>query len=394
MSLNNADITQPDIRKSQTDVTTFCVLLFISINLFIASIYSIYRESYAVDPGYLKRVRSILVVTTILQIVCFSGYWLNIYLMYEIAWLIWLTLSTFSIMFMGIKFGQSYIILVTPNYSLKDHNKIPNKYIILTFSFWFIGSCIDITGTMLGLFLKQFYAQSICYAVWEILCCVSVGFVIFILKRVRSKFNDIMTAKLSYNEDKKETKRKNKKKRKIANKLKQQKQRQSAIHSIPEDHVSYHNIDDPKIEISQTNHIIESSHRGNSVLSTYTMTGSALTASTASTVSTAGSINDSLLTNTGSVIKSEIKRMRNLICGLYLMIVVFMLNAIFNGFYRFSQTLFTFNESDYNNGSIYTLTPTLVVATIFFPQWTVINMFVLMFSWIPHSQMKDEWDEL
>ena len=58
----------PNLRTSQTDITIFGILLFISLNLLFISLYSVYRESYAVDPKYLRRIRFISVLNTILQI--------------------------------------------------------------------------------------------------------------------------------------------------------------------------------------------------------------------------------------------------------------------------------------------------------------------------------------
>ena len=136
-----------DIRQKESDLTIFGILLFISLNLLFVSIYSVYRESYALDPRYLQRIRSISVLNTLLQIGCFSGYWLNIYAVYECAWICWLTLSTFSITSMGIKMGESYIILVSSNYTLSGHRSIPRRYRIFVFVFWCIGSLIDTAGS-------------------------------------------------------------------------------------------------------------------------------------------------------------------------------------------------------------------------------------------------------
>ena len=143
----------PNLRTSQTDITIFGILLFISLNLLFISLYSVYRESYAVDPKYLRRIRFISVLNTILQISCVTGYWLNIYAVYECSWILWLTLSTFCITSMGIKIGESYIILVSTNYKLNDHRSIPRKYRIFVYLFWGIGSLIDATGRLLDAFL-------------------------------------------------------------------------------------------------------------------------------------------------------------------------------------------------------------------------------------------------
>eukprot|EP01083_Nonionella_stella_P017075 47704_1 len=337
-------IFQPSIRNGSEDVATYCILIFISSNLLFACFYSIYRESYALDPSYLKHIRRTCVLTTSLQLLCFIGYWLGIYFMYELCWIMWLTLSTFSIMFMGIKFGESYIILVTPNYCLQD-NKIPTKYIVLLFLFWFIGSCVDIAGTVFGLLGHQ-WVQSICYSIWQTLCSMSIGVLIYILSQIRNKFSEIWNKKMSFTEAKKEEKRLRKKRDK-ANK------KRDAF------------TDDDRDVVSTTRTQVTVS-------------------------STAGSLNDSLLSNTASIIQSEIVRMRNLICGLYLMVVVFMINAIFNGFWRFSHDILQYKTSDYE---IYRNTPTTVVAAVFFPEWTAINVFIMMFSWIPRCQMRDDWDD-
>ena len=393
----HGSVTALHIRNGSDEITTFSILLFISSNLFFASLYSIYREAYAIDQEYLKRVRTILVMTTLLQIACFGGYWLGIYLMYELCWIIWLTLSTFSIFLMGIRFAQTYIILCSPHYQLKDHADIPKKYVRLVIIFWFIGSCIDITGTVVGLF-NYTYIQSLCYALWEILCSISVGFLIYILKRVRNKFSDIIIKKATYQTDAK-TQRKRIKQYKIekTNKRKKVHSQQTTIHEhydqIDEEIAEHTVVESSKASIMLT-HTISA---GSNTLNNYNYGVLTNTASSAG-----GSINDSLLskrTSSGNIMRSEVRRMSALIIGLYGCIVVFVLNAFFNGFFRFSGEIFSFydktfdGENDLEKEQLYRMTPLWVIAYVFFPQWTMVNMFVLMFSWIPNSQMTDEWGD-
>eukprot|EP01083_Nonionella_stella_P049318 131457_1 len=89
------------------------------------------------------------------------------------------------------------------NYSLTDHNKIPIKYKYLTGIFWLLGCCVDATGTVLGVFCGHQQAQSICYSIWEILCSISIGFLIYILYSVRNTFKHLNKQKTQYKQEQK-----------------------------------------------------------------------------------------------------------------------------------------------------------------------------------------------
>lgn len=386
--MTSRDLFSQDLRTSEHDITIFSLLLFISLNLFLLSIYSLCRENYAMNPHYLQRTRSIGIVTTLLQISCFGGYWLNLYAMYEVSWIIWLTLSTFCITLMGIRYGQSYIILVSNRYSLTEHNRIPRKYIICTFTFWSIGSCIDVTGTLFG-FLGRSQLQSICYALWEVLCCISVGFVIFILHGIRSKFQHLMSAKRIYHS---EAKLKKEALRGKGKRIRERSPRKMEIEATRTQTQLTRSIKaiDESATLNVSPAMTPMSFRSpNAASNASSLVSKATTISTSAT----HSINDSLLSHSDDAMQSEIKRMRNLIIGLCLCICVFLLNAVFNGFFRFysaSDTLFSFDDDA--EGDLYTDTPTLIVAAVFFPQWTCVNLFILMFSWVPSSQMERDWD--
>ena len=263
----------------------------------MASIYNISREHQAQNPFYLREVRRMCFICIALQLTCFIGYWTGMILMYQLSWTIWLTISTICIMVMGIKFGESYIILVTAKYTLNHNRVIPKKYIKRIYAFWLISSLINITGTILR-FMDQKTAQSICYAIWAILCSISICFLIYILKSIRGKFVDIMMRKLQ---------------------VKQQKDESVSDRLLPRE------------------------------------------------------------SNAGMLMKSEIKRMSVLLIGLYLLIIVFLINAILNVLQNILSDL-DLDETVW------------MIAYIYFPQWTIINVFVLVFSWIPRSQMMQEFD--
>ena len=141
---------------------------------------------------------------------------------------------------------------------------------------------------------------------------------------------------------------------------------------------------------SQTLSAHGTNHGNLDMIHTTTVTQKSYQKTLSGTAMSQGSVN-SVITNSGKIFKGEIKRMRKLIIGLGFCIVVFMLNAGFNifranqGWYKYFGLEGTDIDELFDN--IY------VVSFIFFPQWTVINVFVMMFSWIPRSQLKDEYDE-
>ena len=94
-------------------------------------------------------------------------------------------------------------------------------------------------------------------------------------------------------------------------------------------------------------------------------------------VMSAGSVN-SVMSHSGKVIKGEIARMNKLIFGLCLCICAFLLNASFNTFRANEELYRYFGLHDEDIISLYS--NIYVITFVFFPQWVVINGFVMMFS--------------
>lgn len=330
-------------RMNLTDIVVFTFLMCVSLLLWLVSMLSIAREKYAIEVKIqIKRVRSILFLTTFLQLICFTGYWLGIYLMYELCWIIWLTLSTLSILMLGIQFGESYIQLISAgSYSKKSTAVL--KCLPYLYLFWFVGCCIDATGTVFGILYSNQLAQAICYSIWEVLCSISISCLIWILCR--------------YKKNLKGTRR-----------IDEKKQEYSAIKSV-KSYGSLKTGDESVIENKESSISTEPvyvSHHKTDIHET-------------------GSINSNLLLRRGNKMESEIKRIRHLVIGLIISIIALMVNAGYNGHYAIAVHDYT-----HHNKSVYMHISTVHIAVIFFSEWTVINLFIMKFSWIPKYQLKHD----
>eukprot|EP01084_Bolivina_argentea_P168785 292617_1 len=354
-------------RLDLIDIIIFSILILISLFLVAISLWSIAREKYAIDSEKLKRVRSILFLTTVLQLICFIGYWLQIYLMYELCWIIWVILSTLSIVLLGIRFGESYIKIYSD-----DYNSIPNIYKYLIYLFWCVGCCVDATGTILGMHFSNQLAQSICYSVWEILCSISIGAVILILKSARDKLKNIPLK--ASNKKKKKKKKRKKRKLKKRDKISMEAHSENEIDEKKEEYTvksikSYGSLklgDDSMIDNQS------SSSKNHSIVLIYA----------GCIAETTGCTNGNLLLNKKSRMHSEIKRINHLICGLLVSIAVLMVNATFNALHALHI---------HYDSTFFARTPTWDVAAVLFMEWTVINLIIMRFSWIPRYQLRDDY---
>jgi len=286
---------------------------------------------------------------------------------------------------MGIKIGESYVILVSSNYKLADHQSIPPKYRRAVYGFWCIGSLIDGTGTVFG-FLDYSYIQSICYALWEMMRCIAVMVVLHILRTIKREFSHLMTSKMQRRSNGAKSKRK---KRDLKETLYPQYMSSDSTNwKEPQSGTMTAATDYETVSVTVSDH-------GILAMDGQRLISSAVSAVSGSgTVSVVGSVNESVCKETEEVMEYEIGRMRKLQIALYLSIIVFLMNAVFNGVLRFYEPdQFWVFEDTKTDDSIYTDTPTEIVAVVFFPQWTIINVFILMFSWIPDSRLVSSWND-
>lgn len=231
--------------------------------------------------------------------------------------------------------------------------------------------CIDEIGTVFG-FLNESYIQSICYAVWEMLCSISVLFVVHILRNIRREFSHLMTSKMQRQSDR-DSKRMDRKRAHF-------KERPVSQHRHPSKtpiHESQY-ISSDSMNCKEAQSTTNRSEFGKE--STFTISdhphahrliSSAVSnvSNTTTAPSVMGSINESAWSETENMMKYEIARMRNVQIGLYLSVIVFLMNAVFNGLLRFYKPgQFWFFEE--TKDDLYTDTPTEIVAVVFFPQWT------------------------
>lgn len=182
------------------NVVCYSLMMIISIMYFCLAVWSIYQENKAHDPENLKNVRSAMCCTTFWQIICFLGYWMNLIIMYEISWVIWVILSTYTIMLMGLKYYENYIILATQKYQLKNHDTIPRIYNVLAYLLLFFGFCLNIVGSWLG---PNDYIQPILYGIWEISRMIMIVLIIRLLKSLNVSFRNILQQKAVIREEKK-----------------------------------------------------------------------------------------------------------------------------------------------------------------------------------------------
>ena len=226
------------------------------------------------------------------------------------------------------------------------------------------------------------------------MCCISVLFVLHILRTIKREFSHLITSKMQHQSDSKR-------------KPPHPQPQRVLVHKSPYISSDDMNCKEPQSTTNRSGYSrnafrspLRREDTATFTVSEHTMSGMygrrliSSAVSNTSTVSTMGSVNESALSGTEDAMKYEIRRMRNLQIGLYLLIVVFLMNALFNGLLRFYQPgRFWFFEDTKDDENIYVRTPTEIVAVVFFPQWTIINVFILMFSWIPDSRLVESWND-
>eukprot|EP01084_Bolivina_argentea_P128952 227851_1 len=385
-------------KKSNSDKLIFCVLIFITVNLVICTCYSVYREKYAINQDYLKSIRTILVAATLLQLICFVGYWIGTYVIYQFCTITWDTLITSAVMLMVVRFGESYIVLVTENYTLQNHSEIPFKFTITIFLIWFIGSCINIIGYLFAFVSICRHPKNIhnkisssCFVAWTISCLLILSIGMYILTRIERRFKRILQDKLEYKDDRKQSRLKKHLLKQQNNQITQNKKMVPKL-TLTSQTINENHADEQKYDTRSFNTYSKLPTHTTETTYSKKMNASALS-------TTIGSVNDSVMTQRGIIMKSELKRMRILIYGLLFLICIFLFNGV-HQVYQLLKSLDTYDKISWLNKLSWLDDFSVddpehvkrwVVTYLIYTKWTIMNVFVMCFSWIPRSRMLDEW---
>ena len=378
-----------DDLKDAVNIIMFIVTVTIYFVQLLVSLYSIYREEFVINSNYLKRIRSLMIVLTLLSIAFFVSLWINFGIIFVITQILWIPLETYTIISMTQKFGESYIILMTDKYSLLKKTKIPRIYEVLLWLLLFIAICINTIATIVTYTYSR-QNSILFFGIWLIIKSVFLTFILFMLKTIKNRFkhlsiknqslsrqnesnpmrhsNDTDDMKHPSISDSNQAKSSNKQ---IFNKKRKRKVNAAQSEMIPEYYQNAGKYDESRMVYSLN--IDSSSHEINATLDTHSHNQWTITIKD----DLENNDNDYYKINMNEMLNGEIRRMRILMialsggisfcamCGVYYLLGHFQIPPGINfGFELISYTLTVLNAA----------------AT---------NAFLIWFSWIPKHQIRD-----
>mmetsp|Transcript_79332 Transcript_79332/g.97022 ORF Transcript_79332/g.97022 Transcript_79332/m.97022 type:complete len:430 (-) Transcript_79332:48-1337(-) len=188
-----------DVNLSINHIIIYSIIFVISFYIVICSILSLYRANYVYKkslPKQLSYARRLLPWQGILQIICFGGYWINSFYVYQICWSIFIPLGSLSIMFICLKVSQSYHgMLLTKNLNVWNsyQNRLKKQEIIFYIA-WLVTSIINVIGTLIFLFDCNFQVVShICDAIWQTFGIIWLLIIMAIVMKIKKGIQIVLT---------------------------------------------------------------------------------------------------------------------------------------------------------------------------------------------------------
>ena len=134
-------------------------------------------------------IRYLLIICTLLQLLVFIGYFIDNVILQQICWNIWIPMSLFALMRLGVKVSITYMNISELQVNMENEYSINE---ILGLIFWFVASVINVAGTILGFVYSKTYILVICWATWKIFASISLVFVMIFVIGVHNSIRKVI----------------------------------------------------------------------------------------------------------------------------------------------------------------------------------------------------------
>ena len=162
---------------------SYAFMFSVSFILLVLSIFNLYRHYVIPRDIYPKLglIRHLLVVSVILQILVYTGYYFNSVIMHQIGWNLWVPINLFCLSDLGIKVANSYTSInkLQLSGSFEFYTKT------LGYTFWFLSSLTNIIGSIIGFLSNSESILQIFWGLWKIFASFAILLVILLLWKVR-----------------------------------------------------------------------------------------------------------------------------------------------------------------------------------------------------------------
>lgn len=164
----------------------FCEIL--SLILVVVAFVNVYRQYNRQQGSKKMRYVGWLTLTcTMLQLVVVIAYALDDIIIEQVAWALWLPISTLSLCVLSISMIETYETIVKHNYE-KTMNKDSHfaTLMIGSHACCFVGTILDWLGILFGMILKpnNIKLQFLFWGLWKLIAVTLFGFLVFLIIKI------------------------------------------------------------------------------------------------------------------------------------------------------------------------------------------------------------------